>query len=289
MYCGMKKNTLKSVAHMLVVLGFTFYLLSGFLEWQVLCINSYYGSEESQGVAPAGVWIKYSDNYSKVSAIIPFPTDTFSNRSDNTSLLSHMSNRASIFNMIWYMYLINAVIFFAMGLLYAFNVEKFYFIGALSTGALILISIIFFFLFYPLAFAEDVGGMGVVPIGPFGDEVITTGSHVFSCLSVGFLFAVLSSIILLISGGVYYSALTLAPAEGRGDKKKEKVAEKREGRGEQTVAAKSKKNKKEEMGDIRTLKIECPNCGKVFEVQVDMGKLPVTVQCPYCGTEGEIG
>ena len=269
---------ISKIAHLLLIAGVAVYLLSSIMPWHTLNFSSYNDSlHVSESMSPFGTWFNYADNSSYASFLM-----VNSNFSSNNTTLGNMppvGNRLTIFSFIWDFYLVNFAVFVAVGVITALKEKKIAYILSFLAAMIIVGSILIFLLMYQDALTADMQMAGISNLDMYGGKVFTLDGVLSSGLDWGFGMAMLSTILILLASFIYVSA----PEESKAKSKVEKKIPEEKPREEK------KEEKKEEEGHIKRVKIKCPNCGNEFKVDVDMSKLPVTVQCPYCGTKGKIG
>ncbi|GEM_PF-5917325 len=274
-----KKST--AGADMVFIVAVSLFLVSGVFGWHSLSVKYDSGYTFHQDFAPLGMIWGASSNETNDSALIFYTSSSLN--SQNISFPPAVTfNRATVFQTIWLLYIATAIFFLLFGIFRALKFKIAYAPLSFLIAIIVLISVLYFLTGYQAAFDADMDMSDMTRMGMMGGEVSDLKGSAYSSLGSGFLLVSIS-LVLFFSAGVMYLQASLASAKSR------KSVKKPSSRQAAPAAAARAVQQRKTAPRMKRMTLTCPSCGNVFEVEVDMDKLPVRVQCPYCGTEGEIG
>jgi len=316
----MSKDKLSKISRLLFVFALLLFLFSSIYSWHTVSYSSTMSSvdylEGFTPIAYSGTFI-YKNSTSPVSYsfFLPFPIDK---SMYNNSFLpgSAIGARTECMSGVWYIYLAIFLLLLAYGIILSFIRSKIiHFALTIMIAFLLIASLIVFFLFYPQALNYDIHRIfpdaGNIDLN---GEYVTNDTLVISSLGMGFIFAVVSMVLFLLSGILSYISVpsevekvekkhkvppsrtsrniekkSLQPPKPKVEKKEiiEKKEEKKVEDVRKTEEKKERKERPKEEVKGKRVKVQCPNCGNYFEVEII--ELPMTIQCPHCGAKGEIG
>ena len=278
---------LKDVGHALLMIGIVVYLLSAIYPWHVMLYNSIdTNTSVSEGIAPAGLWFSETqDNNTIKAVIVEYPNDNNTNATNQSAGANlNFQNRNALFDMIRLLYVATFILIIAVIFIGIFGIKKAYYIGSLIVALVIIIGVVLFLLQYQNALDSDLQGTNLSGISMYGGEVNTMSHMVYSSLGLGFMLSLAAPIMFLIASSLYLKDLNKSPT-----KKKSPNKSSSKSGGVTAGATAVVHTQPAHHVNIQHMVLQCPNCGNTFEVDVNMDHLPVSVQCPYCGTKGEIG
>ncbi len=313
----MSKDKLSKISRLLFVFALLLFVLSSVYSWHTVAYSSTTNSVDYvEGFTPLAysgtVMYKNSTSPVSFSFFLPFPIDK-SMYANSPLPGSAIGVRTECMSGVWYIYLAIFSLLLAYGIILSLvRSNLIHFALTIIIAFLLVASLIVFFLFYPQALNYDIHrtfpDVGNIKLN---GEYYSSDTLIVSSLGMGFIFAVVSMILFFLSSILSYISLpseaekvekkrTVPPSKKVEEKpspppkpkveKKEKIEKKEEKKVEEvrkTEERKEMEEKPKEEVKGKRVKVQCPNCGNYFEVEII--ELPMTIQCPHCGAKGEIG
>ncbi|NPA75681.1 MAG: zinc ribbon domain-containing protein [Euryarchaeota archaeon] len=276
----MAKIKLHSISNIALIVGISFYILGGICGWQTITMsssNSY--TSQQQSFAPAGMWATFKSNHTNMSVIFPFPSQYLSQNTTHNPIFTQA--RTATFTIMWFMFMSTLAIIFAFGIVSALGSRKARTVLSLVIIAMVILELGYFLSAYQAALNEDLENTGFSDMNMFGDKVETASYVLISSIGSGFILTVIAIIAFITALLVECFAYRKRVLQIN-EKENEKVSVSETTSVNVTYTSTPREH-------IEKVTIECSQCGRKFEVRVDVTKLPVKVQCPHCGSEIEIG